>query len=186
VQLELPVYFSVCVCVHGHTLDLIITLNDLPVAVLPTDPPIRQSTVTASLPVIVPRRSVPFQVFDPVTDSEVQSLLAATPATYWPLDPIPTWLLKEIAPYTVPVMQHICNLSLQTGSFPTALKQALVQPRVKSPALDPDQVKSYRLISNLPYVFKVVEYINSENELSLMLDQQPGINCHRTFVHRPL
>ena len=62
---------------------------------------IRQSTVTASLPVIVPRRSVPFQVFDPVTDSEVQSLLAATPATYWPLDPIPTWLLKELAPCTV-------------------------------------------------------------------------------------
>jgi len=76
-------------------------------------------------------RSVP----DPVTDSEIQSLLATSPTIYCPLDPIPTWLLKELAPYMVPVIRHICNLSLQTGSFSTALKQALVQPRVKNPTL---------------------------------------------------
>ena len=28
--------------------------------------------------------------------------------------------------------------------------------------------------------------LNSENELSLMQDQQPGTDFHRTFVHRPL
>jgi len=28
--------------------------------------------------------------------------------------------------------------------------------------------------------------LNSENELSLMLDQQPGTDYHKTFVHRPL
>ena len=65
---------------------------------------IRQSIATATLPIIVPRRSVPaLQVFDPVTVSEIQSLLATSPATYCPLDPIPTWLLKELAPYMVPV-----------------------------------------------------------------------------------
>jgi len=43
---------------------------------------IRQPTATAMSPVIVPRRSVPaLQVFDPVTDSEIQSLLATTPTT---------------------------------------------------------------------------------------------------------
>jgi len=49
---------------------------------------IRQSTATATPPIIVPCRSVPaLQVFDPVTDSEIQSLLATSPATYCPLDP---------------------------------------------------------------------------------------------------
>ena len=31
-----------------------------------------------------------------VIDSEIQSLLATMPATYCPVDPIPTWLLKEL------------------------------------------------------------------------------------------
>ena len=51
---------------------------------------------------------------------------------------------------------YVISLCLQTGSFLTALKQALVQPRVKSSALDPDQLKSYRPISNLPYVSKLL------------------------------
>jgi len=66
----------------------------------------------------------------------------------------------------VPVIRHICSLSLQTGSFPTALKQALVQPRVKNPTLDLEQLKSYRPISKLPYVLKVVERVVAKRFIS--------------------
>jgi len=135
----------------------------------------------------VPRRSVPaLQVFDPVTDSEIQSLLATSPATYCPLDPIPTWLLKELAPYMVPVIRHICSLSLQTGSFPTALKQALVQPRVKNPTLDLEQLKPYRPISKLPYLSKVVErvvgkrFISHANTFDLLSTHQSAYRQHHS------
>ena len=37
------------------------------------------------------------------------------------------------------------------------------------------------------YVYRVLGFgLNSENELSLMQDQQSGTDFHTTFVHRPL
>lgn len=65
-----------------------------------------QSTATAMLPVVMPCSSDPLQAFDSVTNSEIQSLLATVPATYSSLDPIPTWLLKELALNMVPVIWH--------------------------------------------------------------------------------
>jgi hypothetical protein len=53
----------------------------------------------------------------------------------------------------------MCNLSLQTGVFPTNLKHALVLPRIKKPTLDLDVISSYRPISNLSYISKVVERV---------------------------
>jgi len=133
----------------------------------------------------VPRRSVPaLQVFDPVTDSEIQSLLATMP--YCLVDPIPTWLFKELALYMVPVIRHICSLSLQIGSFPTALKQALVQPRVKNPTLDLEQLKPYRPISKLPYLSKVVErvvgkrFISHANTFDLLSTHQSAYRQHHS------
>jgi len=49
-------------------------------------------------------------------------------------------------------------------------------------------VEPYRACDlRIPQITVCLDFwLNSENELSLMLDQQPGINCHRTFAHRPL
>ena len=52
---------------------------------------------------------------------------------------------------------HLCNLSFQRGIFPSQLKHALVTPRLKKPALDPDTASSYRPISNLSFISKLVE-----------------------------
>ena len=112
---------------------------------------IRQSTASSPQHVL--------SHFDAVTEHEVQSLLMSVPATSCPLDPIPTWLLKKLSPFVVPVICFLCNLSLQSGTFPQCLKEAIVYPRIKKPNMDPEQLKSYRPVSNLSYISKIVERV---------------------------
>ena len=69
--------------------------------------------------------------FDTVTDCEVTVMSVL--ATSRPLDHISTWLLKKLASFVVPVIRHLCNLSLQSGTFPQCLKEAMVYPCIKNP-----------------------------------------------------
>ena len=78
-------------------------------------------------------------------------LLKTTPAKSCELDPVPTWLLKHLASVIAPTICHLCNLSMKNGVFTAQLKQARVQPLLKKSCLDPDDVSSYRPISNLPF-----------------------------------
>jgi len=77
---------------------------------------------------------------------------------HW-LDPIPTWLLKRETPHIAPVICKLCNLSLHNGVFPIPLKQILVLPILKKNNLDLDVASSYRPISHLPYISKVIERV---------------------------
>ena len=43
--------------------------------------------------------------------------------------------------------------------FPSALKHALVYPRIKKSSLDPHVLNNYRPISNLSYISKLVERV---------------------------
>jgi len=46
---------------------------------------------------------------------------------------------------------------LQSGIFPSSHSRAVVLPRLKKSTLDPDNLSSYRPISNLSFLSKVVE-----------------------------
>jgi hypothetical protein len=48
---------------------------------------------------------------------------------------------------------------MRTGVFPSQLKQALVLPLLKKPSLDPNATSSYRPISNLSFISKLIERI---------------------------
>ena len=74
---------------------------------------------------------------------------------------MPTWSLKQLASHIAPTICHLglCSLSLEHGVFPTQLKQARVLPLLKKPTLDPDEACSYRPISNLSYLSKLVERV---------------------------
>jgi hypothetical protein len=111
------------------------------------------STASANQPVIVQRLAPPFQSFEPVTVLEIMKLLKTAPAKSCVLDPIPTWLLKQVSTFIAHVICHLCNLSMQSGNFPTLLQQARVLPLLKKPTLDPDNTSSYRPISNLDLRF---------------------------------
>jgi len=75
------------------------------------------------------------------------------------LDPIPTSLLKECANILAPVITTIVNLSLDTGTFPSLFKQAVVTPYLEQPTLDEESPSNYWPISNLSFLSKLTERI---------------------------
>jgi len=83
---------------------------------------IRLSTASADPPVLVTRKVSPLNSFRPAMVAEVVKLLKDTPAKSCELDPVPTWLLKQISPYIAPTICQLCNLSLERGVFTAQLK----------------------------------------------------------------
>ena len=73
------------------------------------------------------------------------------------LDPVPTTFVKNVFPQLLPFFLYLINSSIRTSSFPENLKHARVTPVIKDPKLNSDDLTSYRLISNLPFLSKILE-----------------------------
>ena len=79
----------------------------------------------------------------PVKSSEIDILPAAAHQSVWPsLSPFVTTLI---------------SLSLLQGNFPDSFKTSLVKPLLKGSDLDSSNPKSYRPVSNLSFISKVLE-----------------------------
>ena len=72
---------------------------------------------------------------------------------------IPTWLLKECSALLVPTITNIVNLSLSSCNFHHTLKESVISPLLKKPALDKDELSNYRPISNLSLISKIIERV---------------------------
>mgnify|MGYP003449240914 FL=1 len=72
-------------------------------------------------------------------------------------DPLPTRLLKDNVEIIVPFLVELINRSMVHGTVPTALKSAYITPLLKKPDLDSADIKSYRPISNLSVLSKLLE-----------------------------
>ena len=105
------------------------------------------------------RDTTPFDTLEPVTVSEVSKLLSSMPAKSCQLDPIHTWLLKQFQDVFAPVITSLCNASFQSGILPASQKRAVVLPRLKKSTLDPGSLSSYRPISNLSFLSKLIERV---------------------------
>ena len=75
------------------------------------------------------------------------------------LDPLPTNLVKHCIDDLVPLITHIVNESLMSGTVPLQFKQAIVVPILKKHGLDCNTLKNFRPVSNLPFVSKVLEKV---------------------------
>ena len=120
---------------------------------------IRKSTSGALQPVIALRSTDVLARFESVTVDEIIRLLGKSPSKQCSLDVIPTWLLKNAASQFAPLLCALCNSSLQSGKLPTSQKHALVYPRLKKASLDTGDPASYRPISNLSFISKLVERV---------------------------
>ena len=98
-------------------------------------------------------------VFALVTISEVSRIVMKSSTKACALDPMPTWLLKELLPSIAPLITDFINSSLQSGVVPDSIKSAAVTPLLNKPTLDINILKIYRLVSNLPFVSKVLERV---------------------------
>jgi hypothetical protein len=95
--------------------------------------------------------------FVKVSVEEVAKIVKSSPSKQCSLDPIPTWLLKDLLDILASPITFIVNLSLTSGTVPSDMKHALVRPLLKKASLDRDLLKNYRPVSNLSFVSKVVE-----------------------------
>jgi hypothetical protein len=121
---------------------------------------IRASTAAAAPPVIEDR-FIPevLSVFQPTTADEVAIILNRSQAKQCQLDPAPTWLVKRASDILAPVIAGMCNASFQQSMLPANSKRAIVRPLLKKSSLDVNDPSSYRPISNLSFVSKIVEKV---------------------------
>lgn len=97
--------------------------------------------------------------FQVVNEQDVLKIIASSPSKSCGLDPMPTHLLKLIAPQVAPIITEIINQSLVDGVFPAAFKNAHVRPLIKKNGLDPSEMKNFRPVANLNFVSKLVEKV---------------------------
>ena len=118
---------------------------------------------------------VSFQQFCPLTVDDVISAVRRLPDKSSAADPIPTSVLKQIVDVIAPFITELFNRSIQAGHFPTTFKEApFITPIVKKPGLDATSGSSYRPISNLPVLSKLLERLVVRQ---LMADGVPFICC---------
>ena len=117
----------------------------------------------AGLPPI--QRHIPSQVADSLPrladfrelSNDSRKLISSSPNKSSHLDPIPIVLLKRCGNTFSAPIAAILNLSLSSGEFPNALNHAVISPILKKPTLDTDEPDSYRPVSNLLFLSKLLE-----------------------------
>ena len=120
---------------------------------------VRDDTSTADEPTFTKLTDASFIAFQPCSTQEVRKFLIWSPPKSCSLDPLPTFILREFLDELLPFICIMCNVSLQHGLLPESQKAAIVTPILKKHDLDPEDVKSYRPISNLTFISKVIERI---------------------------
>ena len=119
----------------------------------------QSSTTRAALSDDVCFDGVPLTNFVPITESDVERLVAIAPCKTCELDPIPTWLLKQCSSELVPLITTIINASLTKSVVPPDFKRAVIRPLLKKSTLDKEGLQNYRPVSNLPFASKLVEKV---------------------------
>ena len=108
-----------------------------------------------------------FSSFQAITEEEVHSIIMNLAKKSSALDPIPTPLVVKCIDVLLPVITKMINISLDSGHFPLAWREALVLPTLKKTDLD-TVFKNYRPVSNLSFISKVTEravFIQIDNHM---------------------
>ncbi len=113
-----------------------------------------------------------FSEFKSIPIEILSRFLRSLPNKCSSVDPIPTWLLKDCADLLCPLLAEIFNKSLLFGVVPLSWKRAQIKPILKNSAADPLDVSSYRPISNLSVLSKLMERVVSDQ-----LQRHSSKNC---------
>ena len=97
--------------------------------------------------------------FLPASQNEIKKIIEKSPVKSCELDPIPTWLLKSCLDELLPLITRIINMSLSDSQVPKTFKSAIIRPILKKSDLDPNVLKNYRPVSNLPFLSKILEKV---------------------------
>jgi len=88
---------------------------------------------------------------------------------------------KKCADVLVPFLCHMLNASLQQGYVPSIFKSAFITPLLKKPDLDSADVKSYRPISNLSVLSKLLERLVARQLLDYLNAHHLLPDCQSSY-----
>ncbi|KAI3377953.1 hypothetical protein SNEBB_008503, partial [Seison nebaliae] len=94
--------------------------------------------------------------FKEATIEEIDETLSKVNIKTSVFDPLPTCILNKVYKCLLPYFCQLINKSFHTGSL-DGIKQSVIHPLLKKSGLDPNILKNYRPISNLPFVSKLME-----------------------------
>ena len=93
-----------------------------------------------------------------MTKKEVLTIIMGMPAKYCNLDPIPSQVLKDLAPYLAKELTKLVNVLLMHRVYAKEWKLAIVKPLLKKIGMDIYDNKSFRPVSNLLiFLVKIIE-----------------------------
>ena len=124
-----------------------------------------------------------FDEFQLITEEMLLKFMKSMSQKFCALDPIPVWLLVECFDELKTVILFIVNSSLENGKFPTRCKVALVRPTIKSKSADPDNLASFRPVSNISFLSKLLEKVGA-TQFNLHLEGQ-NLHCPVQSGYRP-
>jgi len=116
---------------------------------------VRSSTSDAPPPSFSPT-SADFSQFQSVNVDDVVAAIRTLPDKSCVLDPFLTSLLKTIVHIIAPFLTELFNRSLSNGVVPEVFKVAHITTLLKKSDMDPMDPRSYRPISNLSVVSKLM------------------------------
>ena len=117
---------------------------------------IRETTMNAPQPTIHHGEVPLLGRFQEVTTDEVLEILRTAPnITHL----TPTWLVKQTSDVLAPAFTDMINRLFEEGCLPSSQKESIVGPRLNKQSLDPADLKSYRSISNISFISKLIKRI---------------------------
>jgi hypothetical protein len=143
---------------RGHRSDVSVSSDVLSDYFVDKVERIRASTSDAPQPTFstVPD-GVRLEAFSPFTVLEIEAAIARLPNKSSAADPLPTNLLKSVADLLSPFLTYLFNLSVDSSRFPACFKDAFLTPILKKAGLPETEPSSFRPISNLPVISKLLE-----------------------------
>ena len=116
-----------------------------------------------------------FSTFTPASTDEIRKLIISSIDSSCTLDVIPTRLLKSCIDVLAQPITTLVNLSLSEGIFPDPFKGAVVTPLLKKQSLPKEDFSSYRPISNLNFISKILEKV-IHSRLCVHLESFPSLS----------
>jgi hypothetical protein len=116
-----------------------------------------------------------------VTETYIKQIVLKSPTKFCELDPIQTVVLKQCLHVVLTPITNIVNLSLGGGSMPDALKVSQLAPVLKKISMDPEDMSSFRPISNFQFISKTIERVASPQLIDYLMENKIYPNLQSAF-----
>ena len=110
-------------------------------------------------------------LFTPVTLTEIIEMVLALPDKQCSSDRLPTWILKKSVNVLARFLCWLCCWSLEHAVVPSHMKSAYIMLILKKADLDSSHPKSYRPISNLLVLSKLLKHLVSKQLVAYLLEK---------------